>query len=85
MADTTKAITNENKLGSVTVYGKSILEAPLLDTPDVGMIVVKDVFGDPMMLLTRLSVSDVWGLSSRGDADFSTVLERYGLQTGDKT
>jgi len=68
------------ELGRVTVYPVNILDAPRCDDSNVGLIVIRDVFGAPMSVVARLSKSDTWGLSTRGDEDFNAVLRRFGIK-----
>lgn len=64
--------------GRVTVYGPSILKAPLCDDPSASMIVVRDVADAPIMVLVRLN-GDTWGLSTPDDKDWDVVCIRYGI------
>lgn len=65
--------------GKVTVYTGDVRRPPLVDSPDVDHILIRDEFGDPMILVMRLVDGDVWGLSNKGDPDFYDNLLKYGL------
>ena len=73
-------MTQSAERGSVTVYGRDIRIPPLVESADAEMVLIRDAFGDPMMLLVRMS-DDVWGLSTRGDEDWNAMLVRYGFAT----
>lgn len=64
--------------GRVTVYGPSILKAPLCDDSSASMIVIRDVADAPIMVLVRLN-GDTWGLSTPDDKDWDVVCIRYGI------
>lgn len=64
--------------GNVTVYGKDVLTAPLCDSPDAQMVVVRSVAGEPIILLVRLA-GDTWGLSTPDDKDWGAMCVRFGL------
>lgn len=71
---------NENQRGTVTVYGRDIRKPLLLDnSSEAQMILIKDAFGDPMMLLIRILSEDTWGLSTKGDEDWEEQLLKYGF------
>lgn len=70
---------NEVKQGKVTVYSQDLRNSVLLDSDKAGIIAINDVYGDPLSLFIRLS-HDVWGLSTKGDADWDEVLVRYGFK-----
>jgi hypothetical protein len=67
------------KRGSVVVYGPDIRRQPLLDSAEAQLVVIKDVFGDAMALFVRILSDDTWGLSTKGDPDWSDMLVKYGL------
>ena len=64
--------------GRVTVYGHDVLRAPLCDDADAQMVVVRNVAGDPIVLLVRLA-GDTWGLTTPDDADWAAMCVRFGL------
>lgn len=64
--------------GRVTVYGPDMLRAPLCDDDSAQMVVVRNVAGEPIVLLVRL-VGDTWGLSTPDDKDWSAMCVRFGL------
>lgn len=65
--------------GRVTVYGADIRRPPLVDGNEPEMVMIRDEFGDPMILLFRHLSGDTWGLSTRGDEDFMEMLVKYGF------
>lgn len=69
---------NEHR-GRVTVYGPDMRKAPLIDSPEPEVILIRDEFGDPMTLLARTMSDDTWGLTTRGDEDFMDNLVKYGF------
>lgn len=69
---------NERR-GSVAVYGGDIRRPPLLDSAEPQTVVIKDAFGDPMIVLTRVLSDDTWGMVTRADPDWLPVLVRCGL------
>ena len=64
--------------GRVTVYGRNILRPPLCDDADAQMVVVRNVAGEPIVLLARLA-GDTWGLSTPDDKDWNAMCVRFGL------
>ena len=67
--------------GNVVVYGLDIRKPPLLDSNEPQMILIKDAFGDPMVLLVRILSEDTWGLCTKADSDWQSMLVKYGLAT----
>lgn len=65
--------------GRVTVYGPDIRKPPLVDSSEPELLLIRDGFGDPMILLVRTMSDDTWGLSTRGDEDFMDQLVKYGF------
>ena len=65
--------------GRVTVYGTDVRKPPLIDSAEPQMIVIKDGFGDPMILMLRMMSDDTWGMVTRSDADWLPMLVRCGL------
>lgn len=77
---TSTTTTRENiPRGVVSVYGRNIIEGPMLESQNISMMVVRDIDGGPVAVLVRILSNDTWGLSTRGDEDFNAVLTRYGL------
>lgn len=66
--------------GSVVVYGPDVRKPPLLDSIEPQMILIKDAFGDPMVLLVRVLSNDTWGMCSKADPDWSEMLTQYGIK-----
>ena len=64
--------------GRVTVYGPDPMRPPLCDDPDAQMVVIRNVAGDPILLLVRLAGDD-WGMSTPDDKDWSAMCVRFGL------
>lgn len=65
--------------GRVTVFGPDIRKPPLVDSAEPEMILVRDVAGDPMLLLVRVVSDDRWGLATKGDDDWEEMLVKYGI------
>lgn len=65
--------------GRVTVYGTDIRKPPLLDSSDAQMVIIRDAFGDPMIVMVRILSDDTWGLVTKNDPDWQGVLLRCGL------
>lgn len=65
--------------GKVTIYGKSTLGKPLLDSEEVCTIVIRDEEGIPCVLLKRL-FGNTWITSKSGDSDWKQVLARFGIK-----
>ncbi len=70
----------QTERGHVVVFGQSVLSKKLLDSPEPNMIMIKDGFGDPMILLVRILSDDTWGLCTKGDADWNDMLVKYGFK-----
>lgn len=64
--------------GNVVVYGPNIMRPPLCDDPTAQMVVIRNVAGDPIILLVRLA-GDTWGMSTPDDKDWPEVCIRFGL------
>jgi len=64
--------------GRVTVYGPDMLRPPLCDDASAQMVVVRNVAGEPIVLLVRLT-GDTWGLSTPDDKDWPEMCVRFGL------
>lgn len=64
--------------GKVTVFGKNVFEAPLLDTNEANTIVIRRASGEPMAFFTRL-VDDTWAFANEGDADWQDSKMRFGV------
>lgn len=64
--------------GRVTVYGHDMLRPPLCDDADAQMVVVRNMSGEPIILLARLA-GDTWGLSTPDDEDWGAMCVRFGL------
>jgi hypothetical protein len=65
--------------GNVVVYGSDIRMPPLLDSNEPQMVLFKDAFGDPMVLFVRILSEDTWGMVTKGDADWNSMLVKYGF------
>ena len=72
-------MTDTTDRGNVVVYGCDVRRPPLLDSNEAQMIVIKDGFGDPMVVLVRILTDDTWGMVTKADPDWNNVLVRYGL------
>lgn len=64
--------------GRVTVYGHDVMRPPLCDDTDAQIVVIRNVAGDPILILVRLTGDD-WGMSTPDDKDWSAVCVRLGL------
>lgn len=67
------------KRGNVVILGLDIRRKPLYDSNEAQIILIKDSFGDPMVMLARTMSDDTWGLCSKGDADWDGMTIKYGL------
>ena len=65
------------------VYGPDVMKAPLLDSPEPNMVMLKDSLGDPKVLLVRILSDDTWGMCTKGDPDWTAMLVRYGFKDVD--
>jgi len=66
--------------GHVVVFGSDVASPKLLDSAAPNMVMIKDSFGDPMILLVRILSDDTWGLCTRGDSDWDAMLVKYGFR-----
>ena len=64
--------------GKVTVFGKNVFSAPLLDTSEASTIVIRRSTGEPMAFFTRL-VDDTWAFANESDSDWQDSKLRFGV------
>jgi hypothetical protein len=64
--------------GRVTVFGKNVFLAPLLDASEANTIVIRRVGGAPMAFFSRL-VDDTWVFCNESDKDWADAKARFGV------
>jgi len=64
---------------TIVVRGGNILQPPLLTTTEAKTIEFRDGYGELIALLVRVfGASEMWGLVTKEDADWTETLIRHG-------
>ena len=68
----------ENGKPKIIVRGCNILKPPLLETSDASIIEFYDSFGDMNALMVKMLSDECWGLVTRDNPAWLSMLMRYG-------
>ena len=62
----------------IVVRGANVMQPPLLETEDAHLVEFRDSFGELNALMVRIFSEDMWGLVTRNDPDWRSMLAKYG-------
>jgi len=62
----------------IVVRGPNVMDPPLIETDSAHLIEFRDSFGELNALMVRVFSDELWGLVTRNDPDWKSMLIRYG-------
>jgi hypothetical protein len=65
----------------IVVRSPNMMAPPLLETNGAHLIEFRDGFGELNALMVRIFSDEMWGLVTRNDPDWKSMLVRYGYLT----
>lgn len=68
----------ENGKSKLIVRGRDFMKPPLLETSDASIIEFYDSFGDMNALMVKMLNDECWGLVTRDNPVWLSMLMRYG-------